>query len=136
MQLARIPMTRRVLVVLAALILCLGFTQSHQSANAAINCNNVNYAYFGSYSTFTARCSYVGLNTTSRKYYSWSVQLGTNQNACVQAKGYDRYNNAYWVSLGCGTYGGASLLWGNNWAMPQIKARSVLSSLVAQIYWT
>jgi hypothetical protein len=68
-------------------------------------------------------------------YYSWYNPSGTNQNACVQVKGFTYAGTPTWVSFGCGTGSSGSVYWGNVLAAPEIRAHSALTSYYSFIQW-
>ena len=119
---------RRLAIVVMSLVCCLGFTQAPQKAEAA-SCTNYVVANINSWTTSTSKCSLIGTTTSARKGYWWTVQGGTNQNACVQALGYNAQKQATWVSLGCGVSSSASVAWGNVVALALICG-------MANITWT
>ena len=78
-------------------------------------------------------CSYLGMNSSATKSYSWYVPVWTNGNACTQGLGYN--NNApYWGATGCGTGGMQALKWGNTIACPKFKVKS-MTGLGTTTYW-
>lgn len=67
--------------------------------------------------------------------YTWSVQPGTNQSACVKVKSFTKHGKAKWVSAGCGQHGSATVYWGNMADKKSVKVMSQTAHL-AGIEWT
>ena len=102
-------------------------------------CNNLMVAvappgFFWSGEFRWLACSFWGANDVARKTYQWNVSFQSNSMACAQAYGFKTDRTPFWAGIGCGSSGGASLLWGEVVAYPKMKFKS-LSGLAVPIYW-
>lgn len=102
-------------------------------------CNNLMVAvappgFFWSGEFRWLACSFCGANDVARKTYQWNVSFQSNSMACAQAYGFKTDRTPFWAGIGCGSSGGAQLLWGEVVAYPKMKFKS-LSGLAVPIYW-
>ncbi|KAA9159658.1 hypothetical protein FPZ12_020040 [Amycolatopsis acidicola] len=82
-----------------------------------------------------SNCAVFGHNGY-KQGYSWRVQEGTNQYACVEGWGFDsKHTKGKWFSLGCGTSNKGTVPWGNVAANPQVRAKSMGGSIAVIIDW-
>lgn len=59
-----------------------------------------------------------------RRGYSWSAAAGTATTGCVQGRGFNASQQATWYGLGCGSFGGGQVNWGNVLGNPAARAMS------------
>lgn len=125
---------RRFAVIAAAMVLLTGVFLARDEAKASGCGNNVAaWPFTWQYSTGT--CAVAG-HPGYRLSYQWAVVSGTNQWVCVEGLAFNAYQQKYWAPLGCGTgRAGVSVPWGNVYAMPRVRVKSMLTGTIAGVHW-
>ncbi|MBB1242428.1 hypothetical protein GL263_02385 [Streptomyces durbertensis] len=79
-------------------------------------------------------CSRTSAPTEKSMPVRWSVQSGTNQSACVQARMGDDRKPREWQSVGCGKKGDGKIKWDpNTMSMLEVRVKSMSPVHIATV---